>query len=173
MPLKPAASTPKAAAPATPSAKQDEKPEDTSNVAQTPTDEEEALIPKHGVFSFADGATYTGEYRTLQGKVVRHGHGVYHNGPERYDGAWEQDQMHGHGVYQFATGAVYDGEFQHNVFHGQGRYQWSDGACYEGHWRHGRMHDDAGRYVDRDGVDWKGRFFNGKYDNGRIFHTLR
>lgn len=30
-----------------------------------------------------------------------------------------------------------------------------------------------GRYVDKDGVEWAGRFFNGKYDNGRVFHTLR
>lgn len=30
-----------------------------------------------------------------------------------------------------------------------------------------------GRYVDKDGVEWAGQFFNGKYDNGRVFHTLR
>jgi hypothetical protein len=34
------------------------------------------------------------------------------------------------------------------------------------------MHGD-GAYVDRDGVEWRGRFVNGKYDNGRVFHTLR
>lgn len=40
-------------------------------------------------------------------------------------------------------------------------------------WRVGRrMHGD-GVYVDREGVEWRGRFVNGKYDNGRVFHTLR
>ena len=34
------------------------------------------------------------------------------------------------------------------------------------------MHGD-GCYKDKDGVEWKGKFFNGKYDNGRVFLTLR
>lgn len=34
------------------------------------------------------------------------------------------------------------------------------------------MHGD-GVYTDKDGVAWRGRFVNGKFDNGRIFHELR
>lgn len=64
------------------------------------------------------------------------------------------------------------GTFEHNVFHGTGVYTWADGALYDGAWYVGRMHGD-GRYVDKDGVVWRGRFVNGKYDNGRVFHTLR
>ena len=30
-----------------------------------------------------------------------------------------------------------------------------------------------GQYVDKDGVEWSGDFFNGTYDNGRVCHTLR
>ncbi|KAF1331174.1 Phosphatidylinositol-4-phosphate 5-kinase, partial [Globisporangium splendens] len=88
--------------------------------------------------------------------MVRHGVGTFVNGPEHYEGDWESDQMHGKGVYQFASGCRCEGEFVHNLFHGTGVYQWTDGA-----------------YVDKDGVAWRGRFFNGKYDNGRVFHTLR
>lgn len=109
--------------------------------------------------------------------------------------------MHGRGVYTFATGAIYDGEFQANAFHGVGSYRWADGAHYEGGWhfnKYGRqlqligpimglgficgtclwycfavrMHGE-GLYVDKEGVRWQGRFLNGKYHNGRIFHTLR
>lgn len=113
-----------------------------------------------------------GEFVTLDGKVVRHGVGTFVNGPESYEGQWENDQMHGRGVYHFATGARYEGEFQSNLFHGVGVYQWADGASYDGAWHASRMHGQ-GAYVDKDGVAWRGRFFNGKYDNGRVFHTLR
>uniref|UniRef100_K3WM15 MORN repeat-containing protein 5 n=1 Tax=Globisporangium ultimum (strain ATCC 200006 / CBS 805.95 / DAOM BR144) TaxID=431595 RepID=K3WM15_GLOUD len=104
--------------------------------------------------------------------MVRHGVGTFVNGPERYEGDWESDQMHGKGAYQFASGCRYEGEFAHNLFHGAGVYQSTDGATYSGQWQFSRMHGD-GAYVDKDGVEWRGRFFNGKYDNGRVFHTLR
>ncbi|EEY61791.1 uncharacterized protein PITG_13733 [Phytophthora infestans T30-4] len=127
---------------------------------------------KTGTFSFSDGSKYKGEYCVSGGKVARKGHGNFWTGAERYDGEWLHDQMHGRGVYSFATGAIYDGEFQNNQFHGVGSYRWGDGAHYEGGWYFNRMHGE-GLYVDKDGVEWRGRFVNGKYDNGRIFHTLR
>ncbi|KAF1784664.1 MORN motif [Phytophthora cactorum] len=141
-----------------------------------------------------------GEYCLVGGKVVRKGHGSIWTGAERYEGEWLHDHMHGRGEYSFATGATYDGEFQNNQFHGVGSYRWADGAHYEGGWHFNRcvvdfvahfvvevlfvardcgvvffavrMHGD-GLYVDKDGVEWRGRFVNGKYDNGRIFHMLR
>lgn len=134
--------------------------------------EDDADTIKTGTFSFSDGSKYQGEYCSSSGKVVRQGTGAFWNGAERYEGEWVQDQMHGRGVYNFATGATYDGEFQHNNFHGVGCYRWTDGAHYEGAWYCNRMHGD-GLYVDKDGVEWRGRFVNGKYDNGRIFYTLR
>ncbi|KAF4321353.1 hypothetical protein BBO99_00005037 [Phytophthora kernoviae] len=127
---------------------------------------------KTGTFSFSDGSKYKGEYCSTGGKVVRQGAGAFWTGAERYEGNWVQDQMHGHGVYKFATGASYDGEFQYNNFHGIGDYRWADGAHYKGGWYFNRMHGD-GLYVDKEGVEWRGRFVNGKFDNGRIFHTLR
>ncbi|RLN50099.1 hypothetical protein BBJ28_00008245 [Nothophytophthora sp. Chile5] len=118
-------------------------------------------------------STWTeGEFCSVGGRVVRQGHGAFVTGAESYEGGWDQDQMHGHGVYSFATGAKYDGDFQQSRFHGAGSYRWPDGAHYEGGWHCNRMHG-SGNYVDKDGVEWRGRFVNGKYDNGRIFHTLR
>ncbi|KAL4158447.1 hypothetical protein PRNP1_004223 [Phytophthora ramorum] len=138
---------------------------------EQPTEEDEGAV-KTGTFSFSDGSKYKGEYCVAGGKVVRQGHGSFWTGAERFEGEWLRDQMHGRGVYSFATGASYDGEFQSNSFHGVGTYRWADGAHYEGGWQFNRMHGD-GLYVDKDGVEWRGRFVNGKYDNGRIFHTLR
>jgi hypothetical protein len=40
--------------------------------------------------------------------MVRHGVGTFVNGPERYEGDWESDQMHGKGAYQFASGCRYE-----------------------------------------------------------------
>jgi hypothetical protein len=34
------------------------------------------------------------------------------------------------------------------------------------------MHGE-GVFVSADGVQWKGEFFNGKYNNGKTFITLR
>ncbi|KAE8897230.1 hypothetical protein PF005_g9434 [Phytophthora fragariae] len=134
--------------------------------------EEDDEAARTGTFSFSDGSKYKGDYCLVSGKVVRQGHGSFWTGPEKYEGEWLHDQMHGHGVYNFATGAIYDGEFQGNAFHGVGGYRWADGAHYEGGWHFNKMHGE-GLYVDKDGVQWRGRFLNGKYDNGRIFHTLR
>lgn len=33
--------------------------------------------------------------------------------------------------------------------------------------------DGSGAYKDKDGVEWRGQFVNGKYNNGRICHVLR
>lgn len=111
MPPKPAVAaggppkTPSAPAAATPNVVKEEKPEQETLV------NDETLI-KQGIFSFPDGAKYSGEYRVLttqgQPEVVRHGRGIYSNGPERYDGQWENDRMNGQGTYYFATGAVYE-----------------------------------------------------------------
>lgn len=80
-----------------------------------------------------------GEYRVGDaGRVERHGRGEFQSGPERYNGEWDRDRMHGHGRYAFATGAVYEGELAANCFHGTGTYRWADGAWYEGGWAHNK-----------------------------------
>ncbi|OQR98222.1 hypothetical protein ACHHYP_08989 [Achlya hypogyna] len=125
-----------------------------------------------GAFTFPDGGKYEGDFETFQQVTMRHGHGTFWSGPEKYVGSWVKDAMDGKGTYTFASGAMYEGEFKQNVFSGEGLYRWSDGATYSGQWRDNKMHG-TGCYTDKDGVEWKGSFFNGKYDNGRAFLTLR
>lgn len=83
-----------------------------------------------------------GEYRVAAGgRVERHGRGEFRSGPERYDGEWDRDRMHGRGRYAFATGAEYEGELAGNCFHGLGTYRWADGARYEGGWAYNKCVD--------------------------------
>lgn len=55
---------------------------------------------------------------------------------------------------------------------GEGSYAWADGAAYQGGWRENKMHGQ-GKYVDKEGVAWKGQFHNGKYFNGKSYIILR
>lgn len=80
--------------------------------------------------------------------------------------------MNGMGEYQFSSGAKYNGEMKDNLFHGQGTYLFFDGAKYTGKWQQNKMHGD-GEYIDSTGVVWSGLFFNGLYDSGKTYISLR
>ena len=54
-----------------------------------------------------------------------------------YEGDFERDEMHGSGVFTFASGARYDGQWSHNAYEGRGTYVWADGTSYEGEWAGG------------------------------------
>ena len=88
------------------------------------------------------------------------------------NGAWVNDKMHGDGVYKFASGSVYEGAFRENMFHGKGVYLYADGAKYVGQWENNKMHGQ-GEYTDAAGVIWSGTFFNGLYDSGKTYVSLR
>ncbi|GLD99215.1 hypothetical protein PINS_up007933 [Pythium insidiosum] len=110
MPPKPAASTATgagAAAPKTPAAAHATKDEHHAEDPAANAPEDDGVV-KQGTFSFPDGATYTGEYRSMGGKLMRHGRGRMVHGPEQYDGDWDNDAMQGRGVYRFASGASYE-----------------------------------------------------------------
>ena len=127
------------------------------------------------LFLHASSVLFTpdGEWRSDASKqVMRHGHGTHTDGPEVYTGQWLDDRMHGAGSFTFAAGAFYEGNFEDDQFQGQGTYTWPDGAGYEGEWRENKMHGQ-GTYSDCDGVAWSGQFFNGKYNNGKVFVPLR
>jgi hypothetical protein len=70
------------------------------------------------------------------------------------------------------VGSVFTGAFLNGLFHGEGRYQYSDGSYYQGGWNGNKMHG-KGLYVDADGVRWEGTFFNGMYDSGRSYVSVR
>lgn len=126
-----------------------------------------------GTFSFPDGSSYTGEYTTSENGVkVRNGKGSYVNISEKYVGCWVNDKMSGEGMYQFASGAVYQGKFQDGLFSGYGKYSWPDGAVYAGDWLLNKMHG-SGTYVDANKVESKGTWYNGMFDSGRSYVSVR
>eukprot|EP00638_Chattonella_subsalsa_P022089 CAMPEP_0117872494 /NCGR_PEP_ID=MMETSP0950-20121206/11114_1 /TAXON_ID=44440 /ORGANISM="Chattonella subsalsa, Strain CCMP2191" /LENGTH=174 /DNA_ID=CAMNT_0005725273 /DNA_START=211 /DNA_END=735 /DNA_ORIENTATION=- len=135
---------------------------------------DEVQLPEKGtgVFIFVDGSRYDGEWMMENGKRLRHGFGKFVDGPETYEGQWDHDQMHGEGKMIFATGATYEGFFDKNVFHGEGMYTWADGSSYTGGWRENKMHGE-GCFIDSEKIEWKGQFYNGKFNNGRSYLMLK
>lgn len=126
-----------------------------------------------GSFSFADGSSYTGEYVVAKdGTKVRSGKGTYTSSHESYVGLWENDRQEGEGVYKFNSGAVFKGTFSQGLFHGKGKYTFPDGAIYDGEWSQNKMHG-TGIYTDAQKVEWSGQFFNGMYDSGKSFVSVR
>lgn len=139
-------------------------------------------------FLFPDGSSYDGDWKQVNNVKQKSGEGIYINGKESYVGSWAGDTMHGHGVYKFASGACYTGSFVQNNFDGPGEYIFHDGAKYRyvflcscvhfkvlyhsGQWKCGKMHGD-GEYIDECNVSWKGNFFNGMYDTGRSYLSIR
>jgi len=91
---------------------------------------------------------------------MRHGTGKYTHEFYSYDGEWEDDAMHGKGLYKYASGASYSGQFQKDKYHGQGKYAWPDGRVYDGAWEEGVMHG-KGVFTDIEGRQWAGLFHNG------------
>jgi len=123
-------------------------------------------------FIFPDGSKYDGEWLSKDRVKLRHGFGAYENGPEKYEGYWNDDNMEGEGMYIFSSGSIYKGAFKNNLFNGEGTYTFSDGAEYIGSWLDNKMHG-KGKYTDKDKVVFEGQFFNGYYDSGRSYVTLR
>ncbi|RNF08189.1 central apparatus associated protein C1a-18 [Trypanosoma rangeli] len=108
-------------------------------------------------------ARYVGGVRRATGGNFRcrHGRGVFKSPVIRYEGDWNEDEMHGSGELRFlATGDVYRGQFAHGMFEGTGTYIWASGSSYEGAWRANRMHG-LGTYTDVNGKVWNGKFYNG------------
>jgi hypothetical protein len=126
-----------------------------------------------GTFRFVDGGQYEGEFVVkADGSKIRQGNGSFTDTIESYQGEWENDAMHGRGVYKFATNAVYDGNFAKNLFDGNGTYRWPDGAVYTGGWRQNKMHGE-GVYIDSQQVRWEGTFYNGKFKSHKSYVMVR
>ena len=72
---------------------------------------EEAPMPEFGFgkFEYVNQATYVGNWRQLDGKKMKHGHGKMMTpgietgerafGMEEYEGDWKEDKMDGYGRY--------------------------------------------------------------------------
>merc|ERR1712023_422008 len=66
-----------------------------------------------------------------------------------YDGGWTDDNMHGQGTFQWATGECagdsYEGQWKSGKRHGTGTYTYSSGDSYTGQWKEDVM-DGKGSY---------------------------
>ncbi|XP_067844063.1 alsin isoform X3 [Heptranchias perlo] len=75
-----------------------------------------------GVLRWPDGRTYSGDFKN----GLEDGYGEYIipskalKKNDHYQGHWKEGKMHGHGIYNYATGEVYEGCFQDNMRHGHG-----------------------------------------------------
>merc|ERR1712070_100942 len=116
-----------------------------------------------GKYVFSDGSTYDGEWQKggeIGEAIRRHGRGLLVDGDQSYDGMWQNDKMHGSGIFRYASKAKYEGDWAENKYSGKGKYTWPSGVCYEGEWLESKMHGQ-GVYIDTSGTSWSGRFYNG------------
>ena len=68
-----------------------------------------------------------------------HGKGVYRYAEgDVYSGEWREDKRHGKGTVQYVSGPKgqvvekFEGDWVSGKMQGQGRYQYADGGVYEG-----------------------------------------
>jgi hypothetical protein len=132
----------------------------------------DAAPAQRGRFVYPDGATYEGEYITVDGAKVKHGKGKYSDAHASYDGEFVHDQYEGSGLYVGASGATFEGRFKAGRMNGEGTYRWSDGAVYVGSWVEGVM-QGKGQYTSSDGVQYVGKFYNGQYVDGTTHVAVR
>ncbi|KAH7815608.1 putative 1-phosphatidylinositol-4-phosphate 5-kinase [Monocercomonoides exilis] len=142
--------------------KKGRKKSDKQKVEEVIEEQEPVPIePTSGVFVFPSGATYDGQVMNFPEKgLMRHGKGIFVDGPVRYEGDWVEDVMEGEGFFTREGGSSYQGSFKHNTYNGEGTYTWPDGATYTGGWLDGKMHG-RGKYISEKGVEWQGVFYNG------------
>jgi len=137
-----------------------------------PPKEEPLITTGKGQFVLQDNSRYDGEWKEIGGVKHRDGKGVCAIGPEKYVGNWTLDTMNGYGEYYFSSGAIYRGNFNQNLFDGEGAYTFPDGSSYNGNWSQNKMHG-IGSYKNSDGVLFEGDFFNGMFNSGRSYISLR
>ncbi len=53
---------------------------------------------------------------------------VYHANGDVYDGEWQSDKRHGHGMYTYKSGSVYVGQWKDGVEHGEGSVKYKRGG---------------------------------------------
>jgi len=141
-------------------------------------DEQESIkaAPEFGFgkFEYVNQATYQGNWKLMNGKKCKHGHGKMTSpgiqsgdrsfGLEEYDGDWSEDKMHGYGRYQYSSGAIYTGQWCEGMMHGSGKMVYADGTSYDGEWRQNLMHGE-GNYIDCDKTAWEGIFVDGSFES--------
>ena len=118
----------------------------------------------HGVYTWADGRMYIGEYL----KSERSGKGRCVFEKWDYEGMWKNDQFHGVGKKTFENGDTYEGDFRQNKMHGKGTYQsklggWKYVGDFQGDSRYG-----TGETIWDDGDKVRGLYLLDKFKEGRF-----
>jgi len=79
----------------------------------------------------------------------------------KYEGEWQDGNMHGQGRMQFADGWEYAGAFVMGTMHGQGTLVYPDTTVYQGQFKNGKM-DGFGKLTYPDGWTFIGNWRNGQ-----------
>ena len=87
----------------------------------------------NGIGRYIDGnIIYEGEF---ENNVV-HGYGIFYNDSEMsYEGYWVNNFQEVYGIENWRDGSTYIGQYFHGKKNGIGTYTWSDGTKYEGEWK--------------------------------------
>ena len=113
---------------------------------------------------FEDGqliARYQG--RMEQGAATGFGNLWYKIGDDydHYEGEFENDEIHGSGIYTAANGNHYEGEFRNNLPDGTGIFTGTNGDSYFGELKKGDP-DGKGNQTTANGDQYSGEFVQGK-----------
>mmetsp|Transcript_126865 Transcript_126865/g.247224 ORF Transcript_126865/g.247224 Transcript_126865/m.247224 type:complete len:372 (+) Transcript_126865:134-1249(+) len=118
-----------------------------------------------GVLSCPDGSRFCGKFSQSR-RIV----GCY-EWPDTsfYEGEWQDNRIHGAGMYSSADDRRYEGQWHTSTMHGCGKYSWSDGRCYAGQYRLDQK-DGFGIYTWADGRRYEGYWLSGKQHHiGRLY----
>jgi len=122
---------------------------------------------KHNCFGSVTfgNARYEGEFQNDR----PHGHGVgtFTNG-DKYVGEFRDGKYHGQGTFTYANGEEYVGEFKDDKIHGQGTYTWANGNKYVGEYRDGKYHGQ-GTYTYANGEKYVGEYKDDKRNGQGTF----
>jgi len=146
------------------------------------------LAHGNGVFTAQDGQIYIGQFfddlqdgfadlicpdgTRFRGKFAqsRRTIGKYEWADKSYyEGEWQDNRIHGAGIYVSTDYRCYQGQWYSSMMHGCGRYSWSDGRCYAGQYRLDQK-DGFGIYTWANGRKYEGHWLMGKqHHTGRLY----
>jgi hypothetical protein len=85
---------------------------------------------------FPDGSVYDGQWENDK----MHGRGIFiSSNRDKYEGTFVYGLKEGHGIMQYINGNVYNGQWKNDTLHGNGVFKFINGNTYEGDFIHGQF----------------------------------
>ena len=86
--------------------------------------------------NFLNKNVYVGDVKEEEGSQIPHGRGkmTFANGA-----TYEGDYVNGRGEIRFDSGLIYDGQTQDNQRHGEGKMKYSNGRIFTCKWNKGKI----------------------------------